>query len=46
MNPGIAKKINTHVKKKESSAKKNNDREETHKMFLLRDCFGFILLFW
>lgn len=34
------------VKKKIAQPKENNDREETHKMFLLRDYFGFILLFW
>lgn len=46
MNPGITKKINTVLsKKKIAQPKENNDREETHKMFLLRDYFGFILLF-
>ena len=31
--------------KKIAQPKESNDREEPHKMFLLRDCFGFILLF-
>jgi hypothetical protein len=50
MNPHTARKINTLLSKKKRkkrllSPKDNNDRRETHKMFILRGCFGFILLF-